>query len=81
MKIEALERAVMQALIFEIVVGLALLVLMFWATYYVIKAGVRDGIKESGLRPQQGQRSSPPPGFRWELVRDVKAMDDMRAER
>ena len=70
----------MQAMVFEIAVGLALIILLFWATYYVIKAGVRDGIREAGTRQPVAQRPSAPPGYKWAMVRDVSAVEDMRAD-
>lgn len=80
MKSQTFEHALMQAMVFEIAVAIALIILLFWATYCVIKAGVRDGIRESGLRHQSTQRPSAPPGYKWALVRNTAVVEDMHAD-
>lgn len=80
MNMQALERAMLQAVIFEIAVGIAVLILLFWATYWVIKAGVRDGITEAMPRMRTQQRAAPPPGYEWKLTRVEANSEDMRAE-
>ena len=50
MNTRAFEEALQRQAIFEIAVGLIVLIALFWATYWVIKAGVRDGIIEAGPR-------------------------------
>lgn len=80
MNIQALEQAMLRAVIFEIAVGIAVLVLLFWATYWVIKAGVRDGITEAMPRMRNNQRPSPPHGYEWRLTRIEATGEDMRAD-
>lgn len=70
----------LQAVIFEIAVGIAVLILLFWATYWVIKAGIRDGIKEAMPHLRSQQRSTPPRGYEWRLMRLEANSDDMRAD-
>lgn len=80
MNLKALEQAMLQAVILEVAVSIAVMILLFWATYWVIKAGVRDGIKEAKPRAPVPQRPSAPPGYKWELVREIAITDDMRAD-
>ena len=80
MNIQALEQAMLRAVIFEIAVAIAVLILLFWATYWVIKAGVRDGITEAMPRMRTQQRAVPPPGHEWRLMRVEATGEDMRAE-
>ena len=42
-----LETEMVRAVIFELSISFIILTLLFWATYWVIKSGVRDGIKEA----------------------------------
>lgn len=82
MNTKALEQAMMRAAIFELVIGLLVIGVLFWLTYVVIRAGVRDGINESNLRQMNTQKSQIP-GYRWELVKipEGAGNEDMRAER
>lgn len=71
MNLHALETAVLRAAILELLIGIIVLIVLFWATYWVIKAGVRDGIKEAHAR--RGRRADTPiapPGYRWTLIAD-----------
>ena len=42
-----------RAAIFEITLSIIVLIVLFWATYWVIKAGVRDGIIEAEKRTRR----------------------------
>lgn len=80
--LQQLEVEMVRALIFQLSISLIVLILLFWATYWVIKAGVRDGIREATpLHKTPAQSSMPPapPGYRWTLTRD-DATHDMRAD-
>jgi hypothetical protein len=66
--------------LFELAVTIIVFIALFWATYYVIKAGVRDGIRESGLRTEPTWLKKPQ-GYRWELVKETAEQhQDMRAD-
>lgn len=81
MNTKAFEQAMMQAVIFEIAAGIAITILLFWATYWVIKAGVRDGIREANLRSTPPARSMAPHGYKWALVPEEAQPLDLKAER
>lgn len=80
MNLQQFEIALQRQAIFEIAISLLVLIALFWATYWVIKAGVRDGLREA--RPwHQGKAMPPTPaGYKWALVPDEK-LPDMRADR
>ncbi len=67
---KAIEEAMVRAALFQLAIGVAVTILMFWLTYLVIKAGVRDGIRESGLRAQGTTERPAPAGYRWVLTKD-----------
>lgn len=81
--LQQLEAEMVRALLFQLSISLIVLILLFWATYWVIKAGVRDGIREASPL-QKGSKTSSmaptPPGYRWTLVKDEIATHDMRAD-
>lgn len=69
--------------IFELAITTIILIALFWATYWVIKAGVRDGIKEATpwhRAPAQPALATAPAGYRWALVKEAMPADDMRAD-
>lgn len=74
------ENALIQWAIAELAVGVIVLILLFWATYWVIKAGVRDGIREADSERRTPRQPVAPPGYRWTLVEDTKPDLDMRAD-
>lgn len=81
--LQQLEAEMARAVIFQIAVSIIILILLFWATYWVIKAGVRDGIREASpwhRAPVQATQPSAPAGYRWALVKDTMPADDMRAD-
>lgn len=80
MNYQQLEQVAMRAMIFEAVVGLIILILLFWATYWVIKAGVRDGIREAGGNRRTHERPPAPAGYRWALVKETIDAQDLRAD-
>jgi len=75
-----LETEMMRAALFEFAIGVILLILLFWATYWVIKAGVRDGIKEAGGGRRTHEKPPAPPGYKWALVKETAHTEDMRAD-
>lgn len=77
---KALEQAMLQAAIFEAAIAIAVLIVLFGVTYYVIKAGVRDGIAEALPRVRQPQRQTAPPGYEWRLMKIDATTEDMRAD-
>lgn len=80
--LQQLEAQMVRAAIFEIAISIIVLIVLFWATYWVIKAGVRDGIKEAA--PWRGgattARRSAPDGYKWALVKETAHTEDMRAD-
>lgn len=78
--LQQLEAQAQRAAIFEIAVTTAVLIILFWATYWVIKAGVRDGIIEAGPRNRTHEKPAAPPGYRWALVKETAQTEDMRAD-
>jgi hypothetical protein len=77
MNMQAIEAEMARQMIFMIAVSVIASAIGLWITYLVIKAAIRDGIKESGLaealryRPQS---TTPPP------VRSGFVLPDMRAD-
>lgn len=71
-----LETAILQAQLAALAGSLLALGAMFWALYFVIKAAIRDGIRESGLVDRQR-----PPLPTPAIGPDTMPMPDMRAER
>lgn len=69
---KAIEEAMLRAALFQLAVAIAITILMFWLTYLVIKAGVRDGIRESGLRAPATTERPAPAGYRWTLTKDFE---------
>lgn len=80
MNIQQLEQMAIRALLFEIAVAVIVLILLFWATYWVIKAGVRDGIREAGEGRRTQSKPTAPTGYRWALVKDEATSHDMHAD-
>lgn len=75
-----LEMEMQRAIIFELAVAIAILIVLFWATYWVIKAGVRDGIIEAGPRQRTHEKPAAPPGYKWALVKETAQTEDIRAD-
>ena len=78
-----LETEMLRAAIFEFSIGLIIMIAPFWATYWVIKAGVRDGIREA--TPWHRGAATPtrqiaPDGYKWALVKETAHTADMRAD-
>lgn len=80
MNTRAFEEALQRQAVFELAVGLIVLIVLFWATYWVIKAGVRDGIIEAGPRQRTHERPAAPPGYKWALVKEAEHTEDLRAD-
>ena len=79
-KVQQLETQMQRLAIFELALTVIILIGLFWATYWVIKAGVRDGIIEAGPRNRTHQKPAAPPGYRWALVKETAQTEDMRAD-
>lgn len=78
-----LETEMLRAAIFELSIAVIILIALFWATYWVIKAGVRDGIREA--TPWYRGAATParqvaPDGYKWALVKETAHTEDMRAD-
>lgn len=71
-----LEAALLQAQLAALAGSFLVLGAMFWALYFVIKAAIRDGIRESGLVDRQR-----PPLPTPRLGQDTIPGPDIRAER
>lgn len=80
MNYQQLQEMAIRAMLFEAAVGVIVLILLFWATYWVIKAGVRDGIREAEGNRRTHERPAAPAGYRWTLVKDSANAEDMRAD-
>ena len=80
MNTRAFEEALQRQAIFELAIALIVLIALFWATYSVIKAGVRDGIIEAGPRTRTHEKPAAPPGYRWALVKETAQTEDIRAD-
>lgn len=80
MNTRAFEEALQRQAIFELALGLIVLIALFWATYWVIKAGVRDGIIEAAPRQRTHERPPAPAGYKWALVKESAHTEDMRAD-
>lgn len=78
--VQQLETQMQRLAIFELALTIIILIALFWATYWVIKAGVRDGIIEAGPRNRTHQKPAAPPGYRWALVKETAQTEDMRAD-
>lgn len=80
--LQQLEADLTRQAIFEGSIAIIVLIALFWATYWVIKAGVRDGIKESRPWHTGAQSTMPPtpPGYKWKMVREQAHTVDMRAD-
>jgi hypothetical protein len=82
MKDLAFERAMnamQRTALLEFAISIFILIVLFWATYYVIKAGVRDGIRESGLR-ERSNRQMAPHGYKWALVKEFADTKPMHVD-
>lgn len=69
----------------ELAIGIIVFALLCWVSYAILKAAIRDGIREGMprgpmLEPQHRARIEPdaPPGYQWKLV---KAEDFRASER
>lgn len=80
MNTKALEEALQRQAIFELAVGIIVLIALFWATYWVIKEGVRDGIIEARPGTRTHEKPAAPPGYRWALVKETAQTEDIRAD-
>ena len=80
MNTKALEEALQRQTIFELAGGIIVLIALFWATYWVIKAGVRDGIIEARPKTRTHEKPAAPPGYRWALVKETAQTEDIRAD-
>lgn len=78
--IQNLENTMQRAALFELAISVIVLIVLFWATYYVIKAGVRDGIREAGLRDRGNNKPMAPIGYRWTLEKEYEDTKPMRAD-
>lgn len=69
-QLQRINEAMIRAALFEFAVGIIVLIIMFWLTYAVFKAAIRDGIKESGLSERMSTKQTAPPGYKWTLVKE-----------
>ena len=56
-----------------------------WISYEVLKAAIKNGINESNLSNRRSapptQSPTAPQGYRWVLIKDEKAIDELRVDR
>lgn len=76
MDMRAFEAAIVRAQLFELAVILVCLILSILITYLVLRAAIRDGIRESGLIEALGRSATRTP----RIGTDVE-LPDIRAER
>ncbi|WP_315531992.1 hypothetical protein [Delftia acidovorans] len=79
-QIRALEGALVRNALAELIITIVILAALFWATYYVIKAGVRDGIREAGEDRRVSARPQAPPGYKWTLIKETATAPEMHAD-
>ena len=68
--LQAINEGMFRAALFGLAVSIIGFIAGIWMTYAVLKAAIRDGIKESGLRTPATVERSAPAGYRWALVKD-----------
>lgn len=78
--LQQLEVEMARAMLFQLSITIIVLILLFWATYWVIKAGVRDGIREATPWHRGSAQPTPPAGYRWTLVKETAITEDIRAD-
>ena len=81
--LQQLEAEMVRAAMFELAVTAIVLIILFWATYWVIKSGVRDGIREATpwhRQPTPSAMPPTPPGYRWTLTKDDAPDHHIRAD-
>jgi hypothetical protein len=77
--LRTLEMELQRQALISLLVLIVLFAVTMWVLYLVIKAAIRDGIRESGLLEMR--RSSRPPIQAAVVPETVPTMPDMRAER
>lgn len=75
MNLHALQTEMQRQAIFELGILLIVFAITCWITYAVLKAAIRDGIKESGLIETWAAT------VRRTQVEETKHLPEMRAER
>jgi len=60
MELNQLQDALIKLAVFNIAVGLIATAFMFWLLYLVIRAGVRDGMKQALEESRPGRQRSTP---------------------
>lgn len=78
--LQAINEAMIRAALLSIAISIIGLIAGTWLTYVVLKAAIRDGIKESGLRTPTQQHPNAPAGYRWTLVKADEQPNDLRAD-
>jgi len=78
--IRALETELQRQALISLLVLIVLFAVTMWVLYLVIKAAIRDGIRESGLLETRRSARVPPIRAAAE-AETVPQMPDMRAER
>jgi len=77
--VRALEIELQRQALISLLVLIVVFAATMWVLYLVIKAAIRDGIRESGLL--EARRSSRPAIHAASVPETVPTMPDMRAER
>lgn len=75
MNLHALQAEMQRQALFELGVLLIVLAIACWITYAILKAAIRDGIRESGLVDTWAT------AVRRSNAEETKNLPDMRAER
>lgn len=75
---QQIEAAVFQAQLVALITLVIVGAVFFWCLYHVVRASIRDGIRESGLIEATRQRAPTPTA---ERPTNQPLLPDMRAER
>lgn len=78
--LQRINDAMIRAALFELAIGIAVIIVMCWLTYVVFKAAIRDGIRESGLGERMSAKQMAPPGYKWALVKEFSDTTPMHID-
>ena len=86
-----IESAIWRWALAELAIGIIVFVVLCWVSYYILKAAIRDGIREALPRGRMFEPTiashrtamppEAPPGYQWKLQKaeDFRATESPRA--
>jgi hypothetical protein len=79
---DQLTETMVRLALFQLSMAIVILIALLWAAYLVIRAGVRDGIREAQPRERRPINTMPatPPGYKWTLTKDDAPDHHIRAD-